>query len=98
VVEAIKEELKQCDWKTRALSVESDEIFNAIVEFLQQMRKAVKTLYESVNMEVWAFRIEDARELARGLQTQWRPHRQGQELDRRYIPTKYPNFHSEVPR
>jgi len=51
VIEAIKEELKQCNWETRALSVEPDEVFNAIVEFLQQMRKAVNRLIKEVYRE-----------------------------------------------
>lgn len=60
----------------------------------QAAEKAVKALYESMNMEAWGHSIsrmlkELLEKVPENLVSK------AKELDRHYIPTRYPNFHSE---
>ncbi len=62
----------------------------------QAAEKAVKALYESRNMEVWGHSIS---RMLESLPEDLKPREdlidKAKELDRHYIPTRYPNFHSE---
>jgi len=62
----------------------------------QAAEKAVKALYESRNMEVWGHSVS---RMLESLPEDLRPEvdliERAKELDRHYIPTRYPNFHSE---
>jgi len=62
----------------------------------QAAEKAVKALYESRNMEVWGHSVSRMLEsLPGGLKPNGDLIDKAKELDRHYIPTRYPNFHSE---
>lgn len=62
----------------------------------QAAEKAVKALYESRNMEVWGHSISRMlSELPGNLKPPQGLIEKAKELDRHYIPTRYPNFHSE---
>jgi len=62
----------------------------------QAAEKAVKALYESRNMEVWGHSIS---RMLESLPEDLKPGSdlvdKAKELDRHYIPTRYPNLHSE---
>ena len=62
----------------------------------QAAEKAVKALYESIHVKVWGHSI--SRMLA-NLPESLKPPEElidlARELDRHYIPTRYPNFHPE---
>ncbi|MCX8193691.1 MAG: HEPN domain-containing protein [Nitrososphaeria archaeon] len=62
----------------------------------QAAEKTVKALYESMNMEVWGHSIS---RMLENLPENLKPDNvlidKAKELDRHYIPTMYPNFHSE---
>ena len=62
----------------------------------QAAEKAVKALYQSIGVEVWGHSV--SRMLA-NLPEDLRPPPEivdkAKELDRHYIPTRYPNFHPE---
>ncbi len=62
----------------------------------QAAGKAVKALYESRNMEVWGHSISRMlRQLQNEISVPESLISKAKELDRHYIPTRYPNFHSE---
>jgi len=62
----------------------------------QAAEKAVKALYESRNMEVWGHSVSRMLESLPGdLKPDDDLVDKAKELDRHYIPTRYPNFHSE---
>ena len=62
----------------------------------QAAEKAVKALYQKLGIEVWGYSISRMLEC---LPEEYRPSRElvnkAKELDRHYIPTRYPNFHPE---
>jgi len=59
-------------------------------------KKAVKALYESKNMEVWGHSMS---RMLESLPEDLKPREdlidKAKELDRHYIPTRYPKFYSE---
>jgi HEPN domain-containing protein len=62
----------------------------------QAAETAVKALYESRNMEVWGHSVSRMLEaLPEDLRPDVELIEKAKELDRHYIPTGYPNFHSE---
>lgn len=62
----------------------------------QAAEKAVKALYQSLGMEVWGHSIS---RMLENLPDELKPPEElidkAKELDRHYIPTRYPNFHPE---
>ena len=62
----------------------------------QAAEKAVNALYESINMEAWGHSVS---RLLENLPEELKPNREliekAKELDRHYIPTRYPNMHDE---
>lgn len=62
----------------------------------QAAEKAVKALYQKLGIEVWGHSISHMLE---PLPSEYKPSEElidkAKELDRHYIPTKYPNFHPE---
>jgi HEPN domain-containing protein len=62
----------------------------------QAAGKAVKSLYESRNMEVWGHSVS---RMLENLEDELKPDssliEKAKELDRNYILTRYPNFHVE---
>ena len=62
----------------------------------QAAEKAVKGLFQSLNMDVWGHSVS---RLLASLPPEIRPGEElidkAKELDRHYIPTRYPNFHPE---
>lgn len=62
----------------------------------QAAEKAVKALYESRNMEAWGHSVSRLLEhLPEDLKPAASLLDKAKELDRHYIPTRYPNLHSE---
>jgi len=62
----------------------------------QAAEKAVKALYQHLGVEVWGHSIS---RMLENLPDNYKPTKEivdmAKELDRHYIPTRYPNFHSE---
>jgi len=62
----------------------------------QAAEKAVKALYQKLGIEVWGYSV--SRMLAH-LPDKYKPPEslidKAKELDRHYVPTRYPNFHPE---
>jgi len=62
----------------------------------QAAEKAVKALYQKLGIEVWGHSVS---RLLEHLPEELKPPRdlvdKAKELDRHYIPTRYPNFHTE---
>ncbi|RLF14727.1 MAG: DNA-binding protein [Thermoprotei archaeon] len=62
----------------------------------QAAEKAVKALYQRLGVEVWGYSIS---RMLEALPSEHKPSRElidkAKELDRHYIPTRYPNFHPE---
>ncbi|MCS7365862.1 MAG: HEPN domain-containing protein [archaeon GB-1867-035] len=62
----------------------------------QAAEKAVKALYQKLGIEVWGYSVS---RMLMSLPVEHRPSMQlvdkAKELDRHYIPTRYPNFHTE---
>jgi len=62
----------------------------------QATEKAVKALYQKLGVEVWGHSIS---RMLEHLPNNYKPSRElvdkAKELDRHYIPTRYPNFHPE---
>jgi len=62
----------------------------------QAAEKAVKALYQKLGIEVWGHSVS---RMLMSLPEEHRPSMQlvdkAKELDRHYIPTRYPNFHTE---
>ena len=92
------------DWMKQALrdlshaehSLEIGDYEWACFAAQQAAVKAVKALYESRNMEVWGHSISRMLEnLPENLKPENTLIYKAKELDRHYIPTRYPNFHSE---
>lgn len=92
------------DWMRQALkdlshaelSLRNNDFEWACFSAQQASEKAVKALYESRNMEVWGHSIS---RMLEELPSELKPLKslieKAKELDRHYIPTRYPNFHSE---
>ncbi len=92
------------DWMRQALrdlahaerSMEMGDYEWACFAAHQAAEKAVKALYESRNMEVWGHSVSRMLESLPGdLKPDDDLVDKAKELDRHYIPTRYPNFHSE---
>ena len=62
----------------------------------QAAGKAVKALFQKLNIEIWGHSVS---RLLQSLPDEHKPPRElidkAKELDRHYIPTRYPNFHPE---
>lgn len=62
----------------------------------QAAEKAVKALYQKLGVEVWGHSVS---RLLESLPKEHKPPKElvdkAKELDRHYIPTRYPNFHPE---
>ena len=62
----------------------------------QAAKKAVKALYQALGIEVFSHSIS---RMLQNLSEEFRPSQElidkAKELDRHYIPTRYPNFHPE---
>ncbi|RLE72837.1 MAG: DNA-binding protein [Thermoprotei archaeon] len=62
----------------------------------QAAEKAVKALYQSLGVEVWGHSVS---RMLENLPDELKPPEElvdkAKELDRHYIPTRYPNFHPE---
>ncbi len=62
----------------------------------QAAEKAVKALYQKIGIEVWGHSIS---RMLMHLPNNYKPTEnlinKAKELDRHYIPTRYPNFHPE---
>ena len=62
----------------------------------QAAEKAVKALYQKLGVEIWGHSIS---RMLQHLPNNYKPSRElidkAKELDRHYIPTRYPNFHPE---
>lgn len=62
----------------------------------QAADKAVKALYQKLNFEVWGHSVS---RMMNSLPEDYRPPEElidkARELDKNYIPARYPNFHSE---
>jgi len=62
----------------------------------QAAGKAVKALYQHLGVEVWSYSVARMLEnLPEGLKPPRDLIDKARELDRHYIPTRYPNFHPE---
>lgn len=92
------------DWMRQALkdlshaemSLKNNDFEWACFVAQQASEKAVKALYESRNMEVWGHSVSRMLEkLPKELKPSIDLIEKAKELDRHYIPTRYPNFHSE---
>jgi len=96
--------LRAWDWFRQALrdlkhaknSLENKEYEWACFAAHQAAEKAVKALYQRLGIEVWGHSVS---RLLINLPPEYRPNKQlidkAKELDRHYIPTRYPNFHPE---
>ena len=62
----------------------------------QAAEKAVKALYQSLRIEVWGHSVS---RMLESLPNEFKPIEElidkAKELDRHYIPSRYPNFHPE---
>ncbi len=62
----------------------------------QAAKKAVKALFQKLNIEIWGHSVS---RLLQSLSDEHKPPEklidEAKELDRHYIPTRYPNFHPE---
>ena len=62
----------------------------------QAAKKAVKALFQKLNIEIWGHSVS---RLLQSLPDEHKPPEKlidkPKELDRHYIPTRYPNFHPE---
>ncbi|MEM3446135.1 MAG: HEPN domain-containing protein [Candidatus Korarchaeum sp.] len=92
------------DWLRQALrdlkhaerSIELGDYEWACFAAHQAAKKAVKALYQKLGVEVWGHSVS---RMLDSLPEEYRPPEElineAKELDRNYIPTRYPNFHSE---
>ena len=92
------------DWLRQALrdlehakrSAEMGDLEWACFAAQQAAGKAVKALYQKLGVEVWGHSIS---RMLEALPEGYRPPEEmvdkARELDRHYIPTRYPNFHPE---
>ncbi|MET1159352.1 MAG: HEPN domain-containing protein [Thermoprotei archaeon] len=95
---------RSSDWMRQAIrdlehakkSIELGDYEWACFAAQQAGEKAVKALYQELGIEVWGHSI--SRMLSQ-LPPEYRPPEElierAKELDRHYIPTRYPNFHPE---
>jgi len=92
------------DWLRQALrdlehakrSLELGDYEWACFAAQQASEKAVKALYQKLGMEVWGHSVS---RMLQSLPEEHKPPEglidKAKELDRHYIPTRYPNFHPE---
>jgi HEPN domain-containing protein len=98
MVSRSKDWMKQAlkDLSHARLSLENGDFEWACFAAQQAGEKAVKALYEGRNMEVWGHSISRMlEELPKELKPPVELVEKAKGLDRHYIPTRYPNFHSE---
>lgn len=92
------------DWLRQALkdleharkSMEFGDYEWACFAAQQAAEKAVKALYQKLSIEVWSHSVS---RMLESLPEEYKPSsglvEKAKELDRHYIPTRYPNFHPE---
>jgi len=95
---------RSADWLRQALrdlehaqrSLEAGDYEWACFAAQQAAEKAVKALYQSLGVEVWGYSVS---RLLASLSREVSPPEElmdkAKELDRHYIPARYPNFHPE---
>ena len=90
----LRQALRDLDHARRSLS--SGDYEWACFAAQQAAEKAVKALYQALGIEVWGHSIS---RMLEHLPLEHKPPAElinkGKELDRHYIPTRYPNFHPE---
>lgn len=84
------------DLEHAKISVEHGDYEWACFASQQAAEKAVKALYQKLGVEVWGHSVS---RMLDSLPSELKPPKslidKAKELDRHYIPTRYPNFHPE---
>jgi HEPN domain-containing protein len=90
----LRQALKDYDHARR--SIEMGDYEWACFASHQAAEKAVEALYQSVGIEAWGHSVSRMLEnLPEGLKPPGELIEGAKELDRNYIPSRYPNFHPE---
>jgi len=84
------------DYEHAKRSLEAGDYEWACFASHQAAEKAVKALYQAVNIEVWGHSVSRMLEsLPENLKPPAEMIDMAKELDRHYIPSRHPNFHPE---